>query len=111
GRSDVEGKLASLLKDKSRPSRFAGAREPNDATAGAGLAAEMGMEEEGADAAEPAPALPVDEPSGPLGALPQVAPTPAATHDEGLGNVLVALIEDVLVKTAQPRPSPPAGAA
>jgi len=42
GRSDVEGKLASLLKDKNRPSRFAGAREPNDATAGAGT--EMGME-------------------------------------------------------------------
>jgi Cyclic nucleotide-binding domain len=125
GRSDVEGKLASLLKDKNRPSRFAGAREPNDATEGAGLAPEMGMEEDSgelmietfassapvASAAEPL-ARSVDEPTGPLGTLPQVAPTaPAAPNDEGLGNVLVALIEDVLVKTSKPRTAPPAGAA
>jgi hypothetical protein len=91
GRSDVEGKLASLLKDKNRPSRFAGAREPNDATEGAaGLAASMGMEEDTGDAPAPSAAAPASAP-------------PAAPGDEGLGNVLVALIEDVLVKTAQPR--------
>lgn len=106
GRSDVEGKLASLLKDKNRPSRFAGAREPNDATAGAEM--EMGME--GLEAPPPRTA-PAEEGSAlPLEILPDaVAHTAAAPGDDSLGNVLVALIEDVLVKTAQPRPA--AGAA
>jgi hypothetical protein len=113
GRSDVESKLASLIKDKNRPSRFVGAREPNDATAGAGLAAEMGMEEESGEislesfstsapaASEPAPGA--RDASGPFGTLPDVvAATPAAPAGEGLGTVLVALIEDVLVNTARP---------
>jgi cyclic nucleotide-binding protein len=112
GRSDVEGKLASLIKDKGRPSRFTGAREPNDATAGAGLAAEMGMEEDSGEIAIESFSSSGPGPSAaePLAALPDAVSTPPAATDEGLGNVLVALIEDVLVKTAQPRPAPPAGA-
>jgi hypothetical protein len=93
GRSDVEAKLASLLKDKNRPSRFAGAREPNDATEGAERAAEMGMEED----------------TGELGfeleraSAPPAAPPAEPPSDQPLGTALVALIEDVLVHTAQPR--------
>jgi hypothetical protein len=89
GRS-VEAKIAALLKEKDRPARFTGAREPNDASQGAAL--EMGMEE----MAEPAPA-PVPE------TLPELVLEPDPTPDDAaLGSALVALIEDVLVKTAQP---------
>jgi hypothetical protein len=114
GRSDVEAKLASLLKDKNRPSRFAGAREPNDATAGAEAAAEIGMEEDtgemggfesfasGAAAAPPAPE------AAPLAALPDAVSTGAPAEDPSLGNALVALIEDVLVKTTRPAAAPAA---
>lgn len=110
GRS-VEGKIAALLKEKDRPARFTGAREPNDATRGAAL--EMGMEEmaDPAPEAEPAPApAPVPDATADAGldALPDLVIEPDASPDDAaLGSALVALIEDVLVKTAQP----PAGAA
>ncbi len=115
GRSDVEAKLASLLKDKNRPSRFAGAREPNDATSGAEMgmeeAEELGFEAPPADVtvttgfeAPPPEAAPLTSgPTRPLEILPDVVPAAAApSGDNSLGNVLVALIEDVLVKTSQP---------
>src|SRR5262245_51494116 len=104
GRSDVEAKLASLLKDKNRPSRFMGAREPNDASEGAGVLAEMGMEEESGEIAiESFSTRPPAASPEPAAATPAA---PAAPDDAGLGNVLVALIEDVLVKSAQPRTEP-----
>lgn len=114
GRSDVEGKLASLIKDKNRPSRFAGAREPNDATEGAGLAATMGMEEDSGEIGIEsfASSVPAAESAGqPLDTLPDVVAAPPAVGDQELGGELVALIEDVLVTTAQPRPGPATGAA
>jgi hypothetical protein len=110
---NVEARLAALLKDKDRAPRFTGAREPNDATDAAGL--EMGMEEV-VDEPEPEPApapatVPEAGPGAGLDALPDLVIEPDPEPDDAsLGSALVALVEDVLVKTAQPAPRGPAAA-
>jgi hypothetical protein len=104
GRSDVDARLAALIKDKHRPAVVTGAREPREAGREAQELAhggdEIGFEQITGALRE----IPAEE----AGAAPEQ--TAAAAQPEALGDELVALIEDVLVQSAAPTPAAAGGA-
>lgn len=104
GRSEVDAKLASLIKDKHRPPIVVGAREPREAGQEAQELADGGDEIGFEQITGAFREIPADDPGGP-------APEekPAARQPEALGDELVALIEDVLVQSAAPAPAAAGG--
>lgn len=111
GRNDVNGKLASLIKQKTRPvfgnlpvvdHRQVTFDMEEEATDGA----EMGFELPGPEGDSPAEGVSPVEQTAPAQNTTDVAPAPPETADETLDSELVALIEDVLVQAAQAAPGP-----
>jgi hypothetical protein len=108
GRSDVDGKLAALISDKHRPPVTAGVREPREASQEAQALAEGGDEigfEQISGAFRQIPAEDSGAPAMEAATPPSDPAAEAPPPPEALGDELVSLIEDVLVKTAAPPPA------